>query len=492
LLNKVPAARICALLAFFGGQLNIYLIFTLFYFLPPAMRGISNSISLWSFAGNALGVLLCPLFLAFPGQTKPKKTWVSAAVIAAVILLNLGIRSLGVERWLASPVLRALLAVTTGIFYPITFGLFFQAWRFTAYDTAPAGDSRRTNRWCALLLAASMMGAMATRFFGVPLLSRLGLAADPSRAAALMFSVVTVAAAAMGLFSILVALLADGDFSESAAETVTPPNASTTDWFLIFKLFILNSTFAVLNTFMERRLWPLLSLREGAYHYHVPAAIAAILLLCLLTGIMGERRFFRLFLPPVIALFIMLPCMPLIQNQRLLLALSTLVVASMFTMRAVCDTAVMEYFSGGFWYFGAATIIRNASLFNFVGNIVSRSVTMRVETMVIASAAAAVIITFVAFRILFPKTAPLNKTEDRAAHIKDMFRRHKLSPREMEVAHLMVAKNMSNSMIADSIFRSKATVEKHVGNIYRKFKVKNRAEFLSKLFVHGEGEVDEG
>jgi DNA-binding NarL/FixJ family response regulator len=66
-----------------------------------------------------------------------------------------------------------------------------------------------------------------------------------------------------------------------------------------------------------------------------------------------------------------------------------------------------------------------------------------------------------------------------------LFREQCLTPRETEIARLML-EGLSNKEIADRIFRSKATVEYHITNIYRKFgiddKTSGRASFMS-LFI---------
>lgn len=52
-----------------------------------------------------------------------------------------------------------------------------------------------------------------------------------------------------------------------------------------------------------------------------------------------------------------------------------------------------------------------------------------------------------------------------------------LSPREIEVAHL-VYRGMTNKAIAEELFISEKTAKYHCTNIYRKFKVKSRVQFV--------------
>ena len=61
-----------------------------------------------------------------------------------------------------------------------------------------------------------------------------------------------------------------------------------------------------------------------------------------------------------------------------------------------------------------------------------------------------------------------------------------LSEREREVAEL-VAKGASNPEIAQALFLSRKTVERHVSNILAKAGVRNRAELAALLAREGEG-----
>ena len=55
-----------------------------------------------------------------------------------------------------------------------------------------------------------------------------------------------------------------------------------------------------------------------------------------------------------------------------------------------------------------------------------------------------------------------------------------LTDREREIAHLIAA-GASNPEIAQQLFLSRKTVERHVSNIFRKAGVRNRAELASRV-----------
>jgi DNA-binding NarL/FixJ family response regulator len=103
--------------------------------------------------------------------------------------------------------------------------------------------------------------------------------------------------------------------------------------------------------------------------------------------------------------------------------------------------------------------------------------------MVLVSAVGALLFTLLAFRSLFPGLPLLAENEPEAPiySVHTIFREHGLSEREAEVARLIVMEGLSNQKIAERIFRSKFTVEKHVTSIYRKFGVPDRTAFVAKV-----------
>jgi RNA polymerase sigma factor (sigma-70 family) len=54
-----------------------------------------------------------------------------------------------------------------------------------------------------------------------------------------------------------------------------------------------------------------------------------------------------------------------------------------------------------------------------------------------------------------------------------------LTPREKELLNLLVAEGLSNNKIAERLYISKWTVERHLSNIYGKLGVESRAEAIA-------------
>ena len=64
--------------------------------------------------------------------------------------------------------------------------------------------------------------------------------------------------------------------------------------------------------------------------------------------------------------------------------------------------------------------------------------------------------------------------------LEEKFCRHCLTRREKETAALLV-EGLTNEKIAEHLVISIATAKSYVTNIYRKFNVKSRAEFMAKI-----------
>lgn len=78
-----------------------------------------------------------------------------------------------------------------------------------------------------------------------------------------------------------------------------------------------------------------------------------------------------------------------------------------------------------------------------------------------------------------PVSHPINK-EHTATELTEGLYMLGLSKREVEVA-VLVTKGMSNAEIAVALCISETTVKKHVSNIFKKMKIGNRDEVLTKI-----------
>jgi DNA-binding CsgD family transcriptional regulator len=476
-------------MALFCGMLIIYLSFVLFDFFPPAATGIRVQIYLLNFAGMALGAALCPLFLPLPSSPPGeiflpvKRPWVSAAFIFFAILPNAAVRSLGVAFWLNSVPARIFMALSSGMVQPIVCGLFY----LTRQLPAPPQNPNRTGPYASFLFAAAMMAAVIIRGVTIPLLERSGFA-EPLRAMTLLFNTLKWVALCLGLFAaVCVFAIGKGMPGGRRQRAEAPP----TDWRMIARIAGLAVTFFTLNSLLEMRLFPLVSGAVWAYQPFFPAVIPAVLLLAFLAGrsalfVDGETgRFLRRLLVPMIVLFILLPALYFLNSEYPLFALvmNSLVVIAHFSVWSIFSTAIVELYRGQRLFYASASAVFMMYSFAFFGPLLGPVIPKGPGFMVLVSAVAALLFTFLAFRALFPGLPVFAENGPKAPpnSVDAMFRDYGLTGREAEVARLIVMEGLSNQKIAERIFRSKFTVEKHITSIYRKFGVPDRTAFVAKV-----------
>jgi DNA-binding CsgD family transcriptional regulator len=431
-----------------------------------------------------LGAVLCPLFL--PSQASRKKPWVSALFIALALSPNIVVRSLGVRFWLGSLPARVLMALSSGMMQPIACGLFYLT-RLQWPSPSRPRRSNRTGPYASFLFAAAMMTAVAARNGTMPLLEHSGLAARPLQAMELLFTILKWTALSLGLSAGVCIAAAGG--ARSAAGDEGKAEEPPADWKMIARLLGLAAIFFTLNSLVEMRLFPLVSGPVGAYRPYFPAVIPAALALGFAAGrfpLFVEGKigpFLRLLLAAMILLFILLPALHFLNGEYPLFALgmNTLVSIAHFSMWSIFTTAIVELCRNRRFFYAAGSAVFVVYSFAFLGPLFGPLIPQGPGFMALVSALAAQLFMLLAFRVLFPGSSLFaERAPETSASLQTLFREHGLTEREAEVARLMVVEGLSNQQIAERIFRSKFTVEKHAVSIYRKFGVHDRAGFVLK------------
>gem|GEM_PF-3014071 len=101
--------------------------------------------------------------------------------------------------------------------------------------------------------------------------------------------------------------------------------------------------------------------------------------------------------------------------------------------------------------------------------------------------AAALVFFFLMWKVLKSMQSDDQKIERKIpVDLNELFKEYKLTERECEVACLLFEEGLTNDEIAGRIFRSTATIESCLTQIYRKFNVRGRTEFIAK---YGRGVV---
>jgi DNA-binding CsgD family transcriptional regulator len=492
----------------------MHLIFSLAHFLPSGSEAM-NVVYIFFFAGTALGAVLCPLFLPVPGLSVPggknkplftarerritsngsaerrrKPLPMSIGFISLLISLEFILRSLGFRVWLGSAAVRSVMAVPEGILMTMCYGLFYLTW--LRRPAAGGGRANRTGRWCSLVLSAALLGSVLARYYSVPLLEATLAAQDPLKGAQAVFGFIKWCMAVMAMFaaaSVFFMRKADCALTgEGAADTKV--SVVTTNWPVIVRLIGIASMFTILNAVLDMRALPLYT-DETIYSPNYLIVAAAVPVLGFLAGI-SIKRFIRRFLLPVILLFILFSCLPLFEEHpRFNMIMSTLVSIAHYTAWVVFTTAVVELYSGGFWFYGAATAVFFSVVFAFLAPLIGPFIPHSREYRVLFIIIAVVFSMLMTFRwLLFPAASkrqePFRVTpEDKTSNLEDIFKERGLSKREIDVANLLANEGLGKQEIGERLSITPGTVKIHISNIYQKFAVKSRAEFMA-LFVKAE------
>jgi len=488
--NKFLFARLTSSLSLFSILLSIHLIFTLAYFIPSESKGVMSAVYLFFFIGVALGVVLCPLFLPLPGG-KSKHPAMGICFITFLIAVEFAFRSLGVRVWLGSVAIRSVMAIPEGIITVMCYGMYFLTW---LRKPAVANEQGwRTGRFCLPVFGAALLVSVLSRCYSIPLIEAGLAAGDPLKGVEFTFNFTKWCILALGICSSLCIFLIykTADVSILTGGNLPTESIFKTDWSMILRLVSLASVFTILNGAMDMRMIPVYS-NEKLFNPHYLTVAAAVFILGFVAG-RSISRFIRWFTPPAIVLFILVSCLPLFEDSPgINMILSTLISIAHYTIFVVFTTAVVELYSGGFWFYGIASVIFSSVVFTFLAPVISPFIPDGTKYNVLLIVIAAVAFMILAFRLIIPKQQkepqsvklPERQKEPFAetSTLEDIFKEYGLSQREMEVAGLLVMEGLGKKEIGERLFIAEGTAKLHISKIYQKFDVKNRAEFMA-LFV---------
>jgi len=501
-------ARLASSLSIFGILLCMHMSFTLAHFLPSDSKYVMYAVYIFYFLGIAAGAVICPFFLPVPtGKNKP--LFLGIGFIAFLIVFEFTLRSFGFHVWLDSAAVRGIMAIPEGILTTACYGLFYLTW---LKKPAAGGRTNRTGKFCSLVLGAALLGSVLACYYSIPLLEKGSAALDPIKGAVLVFKFIKWCIVVLaGVFSAVsvfffrnstrVSATHDGNASASdmsandANKDALAVPIIKTDWSVILRLIGLASVFTILNGVMDMRALPLYT-DEAIYHPNYLIVAVVVPFLGFLAGL-SINRFIRRFLLPVIILFILFSCLPLFEDYpRINMIMSTLISIAHYTAWIVFTTAIVELYSGGFWFYGASIVIFFSVAFAFLSPVIGPFVSHSREYQVLFIIIATVFYMLMALRwLLFPKL-PRSATVKRqnpfhvtpafkTSNLEDIFTERGLSQREIEVADLLVKEGLGRKEIGERLCIAPGTAKIHISNIYQKFGVKTRPELMA-LFVKGE------
>jgi len=495
----LPLARLASSLSIFGILLCMHLSFTLAHFLPSDSKYVMYAVYVFYFLGIAAGAVLCPLFLPVPtGKDKP--LLMSIGFIAFLIALEFILRSFGFHAWLDSAAVRSIMAIPEGILTTACYGLFYLTW---LKKPKAGGRTNRTGKFCSLVLGAALLGSVLTSYYSILPLEKGIAALEPLKGAAFVFEFIKWCMVILAGIFPAVSVFLFRNLTRASAEDVSAndvdkdaPDVSAvkTDWQVILRLIGLASVFTILNGVMDMRALPLYS-GKAVYHPYYLIVAVVVPILGFLAGL-SINRFIRRFLLPAIILFILFSCLPLFEDYpQINIIMITLISIIHYTAWVVFTTAIVELYSGGFWFYGASIVIFFSVAFAFLSPLISPFVSHSREFQVLFTIIAVVFFMLMALRWLFFPKLPRSTAAKRqntlpssvfeSSNLESIFMEHELSQREIEVANLLVKEGFGRKEIGERLCIAPGTVKIHISNIYQKFGVKNRPELMA-LFVKGE------
>ena len=498
--SVLSAARLFSFLGLLFLTIKIFLVVAMSDFMSNGNMLIIRLV-LFLGIGIILGMLLCPLFIPSPGQKKSLSA--SIVFILLIILPNIALRSFGMELWVSRAAISAVVTTLTNIMYPLCCGLFLLTHLLAPVGNVSTGYKNRTGRLCVFLFILAPAAGMAARYGLLPLLNLLGITLDPHGSMSLLYTINLWLIVGTGVSAVICVIFL------KKADEIIPAHyyLANTDWRMIFSLIGIVAVSKMLSTMVGTRFLPMVNYSFWKGQYLI-LMVGGLIILSYLAGrsILG---FLRWFLPFAIILFILLPCIVLFDNSsRFILLIDTLLSVFINTMWVVFTVALIELYTpkrgravwiNGFCFFFLAGAIHFSNIIISLSPAVVRFIPPGTGYTVWIIGIAALALVLLSFRVIVPKEDKREKVEGKSEEEKskeeeavrriihenslfeDIFRKYRLSKREIEVAGLLVNEGLGAREIGERLFISIYTVNDHIANIYRKFAVNSRGEFVAVL-----------
>ena len=477
--------------------------------LQNSIEGTVTTNAVFIFPGMILGAFLCPLFLPFPGKKSPLLNGV--IFVAIIIILQVILRSFGLDFYLNSFIGNAVIQLLAGIIYPLCYGLFFLSHLPLGEAMAEPGKEHtiQLSRFCTFFFAIALMVYYSARFFGLPFLEVLGLSRDPQKSISFVYYFILLIYLVIGGAAITCLILLKDMNGEINKKTVAQQKSMGKGNFkrsMILQLIGITMVYRIINSIMNMRMFP-------ALNYSTVQAIEPVYIITFIvipffalasiwiktaswSGLSPSQNIIRKFLPPSIVLFILFPCLPLFgDTSRFTLILDLLGgifnnLIWVFFSAAIIEAYVQGCYENsrfrGFWFYGLSMMVMFTTILALFAFLLNRFIPpFSTEFSVLLACLTAAAFFLLSFNILFPiKLRQLVNTpvEYPVLELEEMFLKYGLTKREAEIAQLMLKEGLDSKKIAERIFIANITVKNHITGIYRKFNVKNRAEFMS-LFL---------
>ena len=380
-------------------------------------QGSIFEMAIFSFTGLVLGAFLCPIFLPLPFNVKQNNKSIQGSIvfILLVIIPNIILRSLGVELWMNSALVRSVIAFLSGILYPLAYGLFFLS--FLKARPPVNNQVNYTGMYCPLFFAFTLAISLVARNLSFYLLESSGFSADPLRLISPMFTIIFWLTISTGICTLTCLILLNKYEREKVLAVKNTPllqfSAANNNTFIL-RLIGIAAVFKTLNAAMEWQLISFISYPQFTYQPFYLLAAFVISLLGFLSG-RSITGFFKWFLPVNIIFLIILPSLMLFDEYPgFLLLLNTLVLILHSSIWVVFTVVLVESylaissagqgFLSGFWFYGIAVTIHFTNIFTFISTAFFRLLPSDTRQTTLIMGISAALFMLLSFRLLFPKS----------------------------------------------------------------------------------------
>ena len=435
----------------------------------------SRQTFLFYMIGILLSALVLPLLLPLRDlrdKMRPGRYRLRLMVTATFFLPNIFVRLQGPQVWFESPVNYIIMAFGNGAIAALVYGLFFTL------------AARNRAFWSMAVFSAGL--------FVYHLAAGPGQKILPAIIIPLLFygSGIILVIAGFFLFLYLASIPAGtsraGDSEPGGPARQIAKNSFSFAWvFPVLAGFI----FFITNNFTDRLYIPIANL-PFSHGFH-PSTIVTILALPIL-GLLADRvwrNFLDIFIYLHSALLILSPSMLFFtHSQPLFWVIFTLGTTAMLLFTNIVPFVIVDLY----WKkdAGPKAVPRHPGCYlSWLLPIAILLIRLQVQVQTVPfrfikldNAYAILLLSLAGIVFFVFMQRGLKKTPARTTlNPVDILKKHKLTDRETEVALLMVEEGLSNEEIAARITRSTATVLSHLTQIYRKFSVQGRTEFMAKV-----------
>jgi DNA-binding CsgD family transcriptional regulator/MFS family permease len=431
----------------------------------------SLQVHLFNAAGCLSGALFLPFILplgVLRGGRRPAKYCQRLVLICILFLPNIVIRFLFLFAWLANAVNSGVNSFSNGVIMALVFGLFFSL------------AEKKRSLWVALSSALS--------FFVFYLVVEIMRRYQPSFLLSVLFYGSGIIIAIAGIFLLLYLASLPKESSPVPAETTRPqkwlPEGNALRWAFLFPLLAALVIFWT-NSFTERLFFPTMQLTTGLNLF------TAIIIVALpLIGFFADldwARFLKVFIPFSFGVFLFSPSLLLFtRSETVFYALYVLSAVSILLIAVLFPFVILDLYwkngRGGLAWLLAVSLhlIRVYAITQFG---LFRSIQVN-NAYAVALLSLAVIVFYALARksvnmlLANANAAPSSTPPYKAQSAEESFAAHELSKRETEIA-AMILQGMTYLEISKRLSIEEDTVKKHSGNIFDKYKVKRRPEFMA-------------